>query len=141
MFNIKSTKQLSRLEEKINDLVDLCWPYINHPDFDFEEDGKPNVASIVEVIQEISTIKLNVKTNLIKSGFNSELSVRKNSSYLSILNYMTSISNNFLDFAFAVESNFAKDENMQNYEQIDIDSLEEIDNLSKNLQKNDEENA
>lgn len=141
VFNVKSTKQLSRLEEKVNDLVDLCWPYVNHPDFDFKEDNKPNVASIVEVIQEISTIKLNVKTNLIKSGFNSELSVRKNSSYLSILNYMTSISNNFLDFAFAVESNFAKDENVQSYEQIDIDSLEEIDNLSKNLQKNDEENA
>ncbi|MBO4412805.1 MAG: Na/Pi cotransporter family protein [Clostridia bacterium] len=141
VFSIKLTKQLTRLEDKINDLVDLCWPYVNHPDFDFKDDGKPNITSIVDVIQEISTIKLNVKTNLMKNGFNSKLSVRKNSSYLSLLNYMTSISNNFLDFAFAIESDYAPVDEKTNYEQIDIDSLEDIDNLSKNLQKNDEENA
>ena len=58
-----------------------------------------------------------------------------------ILNYITLISNNILDFAFAFETASQEGKNTDNYEQIDIDDVEAISMLTENLelQNNEEE--
>ena len=132
-FNAKILKNVKNLSNKVNDLFDLCQPYVKNPDCDFSGEIKPNFNSIIETVQEISTIKLNTKTNIMKNGFNSKISVKKNTSILHILNYITLISNNILDFAFACETASQIGKDTDHFEQIDIDDIETISFLTENL--------
>ena len=140
-FNAKILKNVRNLSNKVNDLFDLCEPYVKNPDCDFSNGIRPNFNSIISTVQEISALKLNTKTNIMKNGFNSKISVKKNTSILHILNYITLISNNILDFAFAFETASQEGKNTDNYEQIDIDDVEAISMLTENLelQNNEEE--
>ena len=140
-FNAKILKNVRNLSNKVNDLFDLCQPYVKNPDCDFSDGIRPNFNSIISTVQEISAVKLNTKTNIMKNGFNSKISVKKNTSILHILNYITLISNNILDFAFAFETASQEGKNTDNYEQIDIDDVEAISMLTENLelQNNEEE--
>ena len=140
-FNAKILKNVRNLSNKVNDLFDLCEPYVKNPDCDFSDGIRPNFNSIISTVQEISAVKLNTKTNIMKNGFNSKISVKKNTSILHILNYITLISNNILDFAFAFETASQEGKNTDNYEQIDIDDVEAISMLTENLelQNNEEE--
>lgn len=133
-FNAKILKNVRNLSNKVNDLFDLCEPYVKNPDCDFSDGIRPNFNSIISTVQEISTVKLNTKTNIMKNGFNSKISVKKNTSILHILNYITLISNNILDFAFAFETASQDGKNTDNYEQIDIDDAEAISMLTENLE-------
>ena len=58
-----------------------------------------------------------------KNGFNSQLSIAKNTKYLSLLNYLTLISNNAIDMAFTFETDWQEKHKNEDYEQIDISSL------------------
>ena len=58
-----------------------------------------------------------------KNGFNSQLSIVKNTRYLSLLNYITIIANNVIDMAFAFETDWQEKHKSEDYEQIDIASL------------------
>lgn len=138
-FNAKILKNVKNLSNKVNDLFDLCEPYVKNPDCDFSDGIRPNFNSIISTVQEISTVKLNTKTNIMKNGFNSKISVKKNTSILHILNYMTLISNNILDFAFAFETASQDGKNTDGYEQIDIDDVEAISMLSENLELENKE--
>ena len=136
-FSAKILKYLSKLTEKENDLFDLCRAYVKSPECDFTKENKPNFSSILNIIQEISNMKLKTKTEVMNNGFNSKLSIKKNTSYLYILNYMTLISNNILDFAFAFETStkeFKKSEE-NNYQQLDIDDIEQLNSLTENLEQ------
>lgn len=133
-FNAKILKNVRNLSNKVNDLFDLCEPYVKNPDCDFADGIRPNFNSIISTVQEISTVKLNTKTNIMKNGFNSKISVKKNTSILHILNYITLISNNILDFAFAFETASQDGKNTDNYEQIDIDDADAISMLTENLE-------
>lgn len=133
-FNAKILKNVRNLSNKVNDLFDLCEPYVKNPDCDFVDGIRPNFNSIISTVQEISTVKLNTKTNIMKNGFNSKISVKKNTSILHILNYITLISNNILDFAFAFETASQDGKNTDNYEQIDIDDADAISMLTENLE-------
>lgn len=142
-FSAKILKYLSKLTEKENDLFDLCRAYVKHPECDFNKENKPNFSSILNIIQELSNIKLKTKTEVMNNGFNSKLSIKKNTSYLYILNYMTLISNNILDFAFAFETStkeFKKSEE-NNYQQLDIDDIEQLNSLTENLEQEEKTQA
>ncbi len=127
-YSIKLLKYITSASEKIDSMFSLCEPYIEKPDCDFDKDEKPNFERIINLNDDIKNIIKSAKNYIMKNGFNSQLSVYKNTRYLSILSYISIISNNVMDNAFVFESEWQIN-NKEEYKQLEIADLE---NQNKN---------
>ena len=101
----------------------LCQPYIEKPDCDFEEDEKPNFENILSLSDEIKNLIANVKSHIMKNGFNTQVSIYKNTRFLSVLNYLSIITNNIVDNVFVFESDWQL-KHKEDYKQLEIGDLE-----------------
>lgn len=122
-YSSKLSKYILTLGEKIDNMFKLCYPYIENPDCDFSVKEKPNFEDILNLNDEVKNTISNAKNYIMKNGFNSQLSIYKNTRYLSVLNYISIISNNVMDNAFVFESDWQV-KHKEDYKQLEIGDIE-----------------
>ena len=119
-YSNKISNYINKLTEKILNIFDLSLLFIEKPDCDFNATSKPDYASLLDLNEEVNKIISSAKKYIIKNGFNSELSIIKNTRYLSVLNYMSVVSNNLIDNAFIFECEW-QENHKNNYQQLEFD--------------------